>query len=303
MPPAPIRPRGRGALRSRTWAATVTGFAHDRGAAATREEALPQAASMPTNPPSKPFGHQISGRLPALDGLRGLALVGMLAWHARLDWVKGGFARMTIFFVLSGFLGAASLHPAPAATRPSLDLLLPAPAGPAPSAADPHRRGGGDRRDRRCRVGRGPPQPSGRRRVGARSACPTGGSSPTLGPTVPCSRARRRSNTSGRCRRRSSASGCSRWCSPSFSLVTRQRTWAVMAVLAAALLAIPVFVDQSPDAIYYGTPNRAGEFLAGAALALWIDRRARVGESTADRSTGRTVLRVVGAGRWSRSWP
>lgn len=43
-------------------------------------------------------------RLPQIDGLRGLALIGMLAWHAEIDWVKGGFARMTIFFVLAGYL-------------------------------------------------------------------------------------------------------------------------------------------------------------------------------------------------------
>lgn len=46
--------------------------------------------------------------MPALDGMRGLALLGMLAWHAQIDWVKGGFARMTIFFVLAGYLAAAS---------------------------------------------------------------------------------------------------------------------------------------------------------------------------------------------------
>ncbi len=32
----------------------------------------------------------------------------MLAWHAQLDWVRGGFARMTIFFVLSGYLATRS---------------------------------------------------------------------------------------------------------------------------------------------------------------------------------------------------
>jgi peptidoglycan/LPS O-acetylase OafA/YrhL len=44
----------------------------------------------------------------ALDGLRGFALIGMLAWHAELEWVRGGFARMTIFFVLSGYLATRS---------------------------------------------------------------------------------------------------------------------------------------------------------------------------------------------------
>lgn len=48
-------------------------------------------------------------RVRPLDGLRGFALIGMLAWHAQLSWIKGGFARMTVFFVLSGFLTARSL--------------------------------------------------------------------------------------------------------------------------------------------------------------------------------------------------
>ncbi|MCC5952169.1 MAG: acyltransferase family protein [Acidimicrobiia bacterium] len=51
-----------------------------------------------------------AGRVAALDGLRGFALIGMLAWHAELTWVRGGFARMTIFFVLAGFLAGASLR-------------------------------------------------------------------------------------------------------------------------------------------------------------------------------------------------
>lgn len=49
-------------------------------------------------------------RFRALDGLRGFALLGMLAWHAQLDWVRGGFARMTVFFVLSGYLVVLSLR-------------------------------------------------------------------------------------------------------------------------------------------------------------------------------------------------
>lgn len=51
----------------------------------------------------------VRNRVRGLDGLRGLALLGMLGWHAQLDWVRGGFARMTIFFVLSGYLAARSL--------------------------------------------------------------------------------------------------------------------------------------------------------------------------------------------------
>ena len=47
-------------------------------------------------------------RVAALDGLRGFALLGMLLWHAEVSWVRGGFARMTIFFALSGYLATMS---------------------------------------------------------------------------------------------------------------------------------------------------------------------------------------------------
>lgn len=58
--------------------------------------------------PAPPPATASARRVTALDGLRGFALIGMLAWHAELDWVRGGFARMTIFFVLSGYLAARS---------------------------------------------------------------------------------------------------------------------------------------------------------------------------------------------------
>jgi len=44
------------------------------------------------------------GYLPALDGLRGLAAIGIVAFHAQLTWARGGFLAVTTFFALSGFL-------------------------------------------------------------------------------------------------------------------------------------------------------------------------------------------------------
>jgi peptidoglycan/LPS O-acetylase OafA/YrhL len=42
--------------------------------------------------------------LPALDGLRGLAVAAVLAFHAGFSWARGGFLGVSTFFTLSGFL-------------------------------------------------------------------------------------------------------------------------------------------------------------------------------------------------------
>lgn len=61
------------------------------------------ATSRPPAP--KPPGH--SARLPylpALDGLRALAVIAVLIYHAGLRWLPGGFLGVEIFFTISGYL-------------------------------------------------------------------------------------------------------------------------------------------------------------------------------------------------------
>lgn len=41
---------------------------------------------------------------PGLDGLRGVALLGVLAFHSQFSWAVGGYLGVSTFFTLSGFL-------------------------------------------------------------------------------------------------------------------------------------------------------------------------------------------------------
>ncbi|MGB8858690.1 MAG: acyltransferase family protein [Ilumatobacteraceae bacterium] len=42
--------------------------------------------------------------LPGLDGLRAIAVVGVMVYHAHHDWLPGGYLGVEVFFVISGYL-------------------------------------------------------------------------------------------------------------------------------------------------------------------------------------------------------
>ncbi|HEX4015748.1 MAG TPA: acyltransferase family protein [Frankiaceae bacterium] len=48
-------------------------------------------------------------RIPALDGMRAIAVLAVLLFHAGLSWIQGGTLGVDVFFVLSGFLITALL--------------------------------------------------------------------------------------------------------------------------------------------------------------------------------------------------
>jgi len=41
---------------------------------------------------------------PDIDGLRAIAVLAIVTFHAFPNWIKGGFIRVDIFFVISGYL-------------------------------------------------------------------------------------------------------------------------------------------------------------------------------------------------------
>ena len=70
--------------------------------------------------------------MPGLDGMRALAVVAVMMYHANHEWLRGGFLGVEVFFVISGYLitllligehernGRVEPRPVLAAPRPPL---------------------------------------------------------------------------------------------------------------------------------------------------------------------------------------
>lgn len=75
--------------------------------AASRDELDAARAS---ERPDAPAGPSMRLRyLPGLDGLRALAVIGVLLYHAEVPWAPGGFLGVEMFFAISGYLITALL--------------------------------------------------------------------------------------------------------------------------------------------------------------------------------------------------
>ncbi len=75
--------------------------------AARQADAPPVDGDGPGPAPSVRVAHQFEPSvryLPALDGMRALAVAAVLLYHGDVSWIPGGFLGVEVFFVISGYL-------------------------------------------------------------------------------------------------------------------------------------------------------------------------------------------------------
>ena len=212
---------------------------------------------------------------PALDGVRALAVLAVMAYHYPYVWAKGGFLGVDAFFVLSGFLITTLLV---LEWQKAQSIALVAFWG---------------RRIRRLlpalllvilfvaiygvdRGAAGPARPAPRTTASPGSSTSrTGASSSPASRTSTSSRRPRRSGTCGRWRSRSSSTWSGRsWCSGACG--SRGAGCACSSGCASpgssgpCILMSVLFDEGDPSRAYYGTDSRAHTLLVGCLLALLL---------------------------------
>src|SRR2546429_1041384 len=102
----------------------------------TAESAPADGASTNGASTNDAAAHARLGYIPALDGVRALAVAAVLVYHGDLGWFSGGFLGVDVFFVLSGYLITSVLLDAwrrnGGSPRPA--PVYPHPARPLPPA-------------------------------------------------------------------------------------------------------------------------------------------------------------------------
>ena len=219
-----------------------------------------------------------------IQGLRAVAVLFVIAAHAGVPFLPGGFVGVDVFYVISGYLIAGLLYREVLLTgQVSLGAfwarrarrILPA----ATLVTVVHRR-------RLAGVDEPARRPAGRRstRCGPRRSPRTSTSPSRASTTSPRTPAPRRSSTTGRWRSRSSSTSCGRCCSSAASRSPPARAGAAAVgssgcpaapcsrccvVISLASLAWSIHQTVgSPTTAYFSTFTRAWELGVGALIAL-----------------------------------
>src|ERR1700736_1131335 len=77
------------------------------GTARLPTPASPEQARRPSS--GNDTAGAVSGHVAGLDGIRGLAVAAVLAYHLGYRWAKGGYLGVDTFLVLSGYLITSGL--------------------------------------------------------------------------------------------------------------------------------------------------------------------------------------------------